>query len=140
LFIFIINQYTKTLSRASLTGPRGEVECFHVPVSIYLSEEEFPIYIHVGGETSPSPSLNGGISSGESGIGSHCHLYPGLTVGPSAVMTREVVELHKFLCVVWTVRPRGLDRLWVHKMVFGRKCVFLASCTADCPRLELEQY
>jgi hypothetical protein len=70
LFIFIIIYYMKTSPYTSLTGPRGEQGwgMFPHPRPRLPIEGRFsPVYIPAGGEPSPSP--NGGIPHGESGIG-----------------------------------------------------------------------
>jgi hypothetical protein len=70
---FIINYYMKTSSHVSLTGPRGERGWGMLPhphPRLPVGGENFPVYIPVGEEISPSPSPNRGIPRGESRIGS----------------------------------------------------------------------
>jgi hypothetical protein len=70
----------KTSSHIRLMGPRGERGWGMLPhphPRLPVGGENFPVYIPVGEEISPSPFPNRGIPRGESGIGSHCHLYSG---------------------------------------------------------------
>jgi hypothetical protein len=70
---FIINYYMKTSSHVSLTGPRGERGWGMLPhphPRLPVGGENFPVYIPVGEEISPSLSPNRGIPRVESGIGS----------------------------------------------------------------------
>jgi hypothetical protein len=74
----------KTSPYISLTGPRGERGWGmfpHPSPRLPIGVEFFPVYIPAGGEPSPSPSPNGGIPRGESGIGAPL---------PSLAMAQEV--------------------------------------------------
>jgi hypothetical protein len=62
----------------------------------------------------------------------------GLGTGPSTVLTREVVDLHMFLCDC-ADHPGGAARPSAgSKYGLGRDNVFLVRCVAYCPRFELE--
>jgi hypothetical protein len=62
--------------------------------------KSFPVYIHVGEKLPHLHSLMEEFLARNQGLGPHCCLYSGLMAGPSVVLTREVVELHKFICCV----------------------------------------
>jgi hypothetical protein len=64
----------------------------------------------------------------------------GLGVGPSTVLTREFVELHKSLSDC-AGRLAGVGGSSIGaKFDLGRDCVFLVGCITDCMRFELGQY
>jgi hypothetical protein len=70
----------KTSSHVSLTGPRGERGWGMLPhphPRLPVGGENFPVYIPVGEEISPSPSLIEEFPAGNRGSGPHCHLYSG---------------------------------------------------------------
>jgi hypothetical protein len=64
----------------------------------------------------------------------------GLGVGPSAVQTREGLNLHKsmYACADRPTSVGGPSAC--AKTVLGRNCVFLVECTTDCPGFEPRQY
>jgi hypothetical protein len=59
---------------------------------------------------------------------------------PSTVLTREGLNLHKFLCAC-ADRPAGVDGLSIGaKIGLGRNNVFLFQCITDCSGFEPGQY
>jgi hypothetical protein len=64
---------------------------------------------------------------------------PGLEAGPSAVLTREICSLHSPCIIMWIVRPESAGRPQV-PISLGRDCVFLGTCTTNCPGPKPRQY
>jgi hypothetical protein len=72
-------------------GPRGERGWgMFLRPRLTIGGGFFPVYIPAGGEPSPSPSPNGGIPHGESGIGAPL---PSLFVTPHLILDRRYLLL-----------------------------------------------